>query len=269
MGVCLFLFGCTQTIPYTNRKAVNLIPQNEMHALGQRSFEDIRARSRVSQDPAALTRVQRVGQRLAAVIRTRERFEFHVFEDDKNINAFALPGGKVVVYTGILQLTHTDDELAIVLGHEIAHVTARHSNERLSQQMLMGALSSGLSMAMEGKQSRAAVMGVFGAGTQMGIMLPFSRTHELEADRMGTLYAAQAGYDPEAALAFWKRMGQASQGRKPPEFLSTHPSDGRRLEYMRSVCIPQAKAHTQKSSPQATHSTRPLKPAGAPLQSSI
>ncbi len=238
----LALMGCGGEVPYSDRQALHLVPEAQMRAIGERSFTEIRSRSQISNNSAFLDQVRRVGQRVAKAVAGREAFEFFVFEDDQQVNAFVLPGGKVVVYTGLLRFIKSDDELAVVLGHEIAHVTARHANERLSHQIALGVLSSSLEIAMQGKGSHDTVLGALGVGSTLGVLLPFSRMHELEADRIGLIYAAKAGYDPAVALGFWERMQQASAGKKPPAFLSTHPSDKRRHDHMQTVCIPQAKS---------------------------
>ena len=158
------------------------------------------------------------------------KWDFNLVENDQ-VNAWCMPGGKVVVYTGILPITKDETGLAVVMGHEIAHAIAEHGNERMSQQLLQQVGAVGLMVAMKDEpvQTQAMWMAVYGVGTQVGIMLPYSRTHESEADHLGLIFMAMAGYDPREAPKFWERM--ASQGGgQPPEFLSTHPSHETRIE---------------------------------------
>jgi predicted Zn-dependent protease len=163
-------------------------------------------------------------------------WEFVVFEDDDQLNAFAMPGGKVGVYTGIFKVAKTDADLAIVVGHEIAHVAAGHGNERVSQQLLAagGALALQIGTNDMDSDDQALVMAAYAAGATVGVMLPYSRHHEREADEIGLIYAAKAGYDPHAAIGFWERM-EARQGAAPPEFLSTHPSGSTRIQRLNEL----------------------------------
>ncbi len=228
-----FLTGC-ETVPGTGRSALNIMPENMMAQMGASSFAELKGQEKISANPKANAMLRRVGGKVATVAEpdfrdSKPNWEFVVFES-ADINAFALPGGKVGVYTGLLdKITLTDDELAIVVGHEVAHVTARHGNERLSQQLLAGAGGMALSAWMNNKDvhNKELYIAAYGAGVQYGVILPFSRDHESEADRIGLMYAARAGYDPRAALTVWKRMGDNS-GTKPPEWLSTHPSEATR-----------------------------------------
>jgi predicted Zn-dependent protease len=187
--------------------------------------------------------VTRVGSRIArATGRLDYRWEFKVIEDDRQVNAFALPGGKVAVYTGILPVTRDDAGLATVMGHEVAHAIARHGGERVSQGLLvqMGLAAAQAAMANGDPRTVEQVTGLLGAGAALGIILPFSRAQESEADRLGLIYMAKAGYDPRAAVSFWQRMEQAARGRRsPPEFLSTHPSHGARIKQIEQW-IPEA-----------------------------
>jgi predicted Zn-dependent protease len=173
-------------------------------------------------------------------------WEFNLVESDQ-VNAWAMPGGKVVVYSGILPVVQDDKGLAVVLGHEIAHAIAEHGNERMSQELLRTAGAVGLMVAMdkEPAETKALWMGVYGVGTQIGIMLPYARTHESESDRLGLIFMAMAGYDPHEAPEFWKRMSASKEGQAPPEFLSTHPSDETRINNLNSW-IPEAMEYYKK-----------------------
>ena len=201
------------------------------------SFSTLKREHVVSHDPAMNARLQRVGERIARVAEpdmpSAVQWEFVVFDDDSQLNAFAMPGGKVAVYTGLLKIVETDDELAAVIGHEVAHVVAGHGNERASQQMLAAggavALQIGSGFSDLSRSERALLLSAFGAGATVGVLLPFSRTHELEADEIGLLYSAKAGYNPLAAVTFWERMSAGKPGKAPPELLSTHPADSRRI----------------------------------------
>jgi predicted Zn-dependent protease len=189
--------------------------------------------------------VERVGHRIAAATgRSDFRWEFKVIEDEKNKNAFALPGGKVAVYTGILQVTRDDTGLAVVLGHEVSHAIARHGAERMSQGLLaqLGLAAVMVSMRDRDPKTVQTVGALLGAGAALGVILPYSRLQESEADRLGLIYMAKAGYDPRAAVEFWQRMEQASRGGAPPEFLSTHPSHGTRIGQIQQW-LPEALTH--------------------------
>src|SRR5207245_4352402 len=192
--------------------------------------------------PVAIAQVRPVGRRIAeATGRTDYQWEFNLIED-KQANAFCLPGGKVAVYTGILPLTRDDSGLAAVLGHEVSHAIARHSGERLSQQLGVQLGLVGAQLALSGRDPRMAQLGTtaLGALATGAILLPFSRAQESEADHLGLIYMAKAGYDPTAARELWVRMSQSSKGQKPPEFLSTHPSDETRIKQI-EMWLPEAR----------------------------
>ena len=228
--------GCA-TVPETGRRQVMLLSPNQEAAMGLSAFAEIKDEEEISDDEIANARVQRVGRRIAESV-GRELpnadWEFVVFESDE-LNAFALPGGKVGVYTGILKIAETDAELAAVMGHEIAHVSSRHGAERTSQQLLVlgGALLAEVGMEAKdvSQENRELVRAAYGLGTTVGVMLPYSRLHESEADAIGLRFAAGAGYDPRASISFWRKMAAANKGEDSvPEFLSTHPSDDTRIK---------------------------------------
>jgi len=187
-------------------------------------------KSTLSRDSASTEMVRRIGQRIAAVAdRPDYEWEYNLVEE-KTPNAFCLPGGKVVVYTGILKYTQDENGLAVVMGHEIAHALAHHGAEWMSQGMLAEIAGTGAALVL-GKgdtQTSDAIQRAFGIGAEYGVLLPFSREHESEADHIGLYLMSEAGYDPRGAVAFWNRMMKAGGG-KPPEFLSTHPSDEHRV----------------------------------------
>ena len=231
-----FLSGCA-TVPETGRRQVMLLSPNQEAAMGLSAFAEIKDEEEISDDEIANARVQRVGRRIAESVGRdlpNADWEFVVFESDE-LNAFALPGGKVGVYTGILKIAETDAELAAVMGHEIAHVSSRHGAERTSQQLLVlgGALLTEVGMEAKdvSQENRELVRAAYGLGTTVGVMLPYSRLHESEADAIGLRFAAGAGYDPRAAISFWRKMAAANKGEDSvPEFLSTHPSDDTRIK---------------------------------------
>lgn len=222
-----------ETVPYTGRSQLQLMSPDQERQLGAQAYQQTLAKARLSSDAAASEMVTRVGSRIAAVAGHPEyTWEYRLIQDDKQVNAFALPGGKVAVYTGILPITRDENGLAAVLGHEIGHVIARHGGERVSQQMLvnvglettMAALSRGNPATVQ------AVASLLGAGATVGVLLPWGRAQESEADHLGRILMAKAGYDPHAARDLWVRMAAASKGSgKPPEFLSTHPSEPTRI----------------------------------------
>ena len=167
-------------------------------------------------------------------------WEFNLIEDDKTINAFCMPGGKIAVYTGILPVTQDENGLAVVLGHEVAHALANHGGERMSQMMLaqLGATSLSVALSSQPALAKDLIMQAYGVGANVGVLLPYSRRHELEADHIGLILMARGGYDPRTAIPFWQRMNNVG-GERPPEFLSTHPTPEKRIEDIQKE-IPEA-----------------------------
>ncbi len=236
LGLILGLSGC-YTVPKTGRSALNLVSESRLSAASADEFVKIKLNEPISLNPDYNARVKKVGWRIAEVAKSdipNADWEFVVFDNDDQINAFAMPGGKVGIYTGILRIIQNDDELAVVIGHEIAHVAARHSNERFSQKSLTSIFlrigSVALSVVGLGYYESQAVLSAVGAGAELGLMLPYSRKHENEADAIGLLYTAESGYDPHAAITFWERVEALSKkDGAPPEFLSTHPAGETRI----------------------------------------
>lgn len=227
-ALSLFLGGC-YTVPETGRSSF-ILPVDDV-GQGAAAFAEIKAKEKISRDPAANERVRRIGLRIAQVVGQDlpgAAWEFVVFDAPDTVNAFALPGGKVGVYTGLLNLAASDDEVAIVIGHEIAHVTARHGAERMSQGILVAAGGLVLDHQTQGRKNHDLMLAGYGL-LSTGGMLAFSRSHESEADYIGIRYAARAGYDPRAAVTFWQKMEKQSKGGRLPVFLSTHPSHDRRI----------------------------------------
>jgi predicted Zn-dependent protease len=237
--------GCS-TVPVTGRSQLNLMSPSQEAQLGLTSFETMKKELPISQDVYAKALVQKVGQKVAAVVGSDmpdAQWEFVVFESGE-ANAFCLPGGKVGVYTGILPITKDEAGLATVIGHEIAHAVARHGGERISQAMVIEGLGSAVNAAMANTDPRyqSATMLAYGVGTKLGAELPFSRQQESEADHIGLLYMAQAGYDPEQAVKFWERFAEFNQkqGGETVWFLSTHPLNEDRIKHLKEW-MPEAK----------------------------
>ncbi|MDR2151575.1 MAG: M48 family metallopeptidase [Helicobacteraceae bacterium] len=233
LAVAVFFGGCaaiTQKAPVTGRSQLILIGEDKEKELGLSEADNILKNSKLSTDKALTERVVNVGKRIVAASEDAKAYawDFYVLEDS-TINAFALPGGKVFFYTGILKIMANDDQIASVMGHEIAHVLARHGAERISQQQLAGFGGELLSAALKvPAKYQSAYQTAYGAAANVGVILPYSRKHESEADAIGVELMYKAGYNPNEAVKFWKTMA-AQGGGKSPEFLSTHPSDSRRI----------------------------------------
>jgi predicted Zn-dependent protease len=247
LGLCLFLtqvLACARA-PYTGRRQLLMVSESREAALGEQVFKELKRRQRPASDPKLHTIVQRVGRRLAAAAHRPDfRWEFVVFEE-KEANAFCLPGGKVGVFTGLFKYIESDGDLATVLAHEIGHVLARHAGERLSQSLLADLGGLGLSLGLGGANPYAgqAILQGYQLGTTVGFMLPYSRKQEYEADRIGLILMAKAGYDPALGIAFWEKWSAREKGRRSwPQFLSTHPKDANRLQAMKA-CLPEARRY--------------------------
>lgn len=236
-GAWLLVAGCV-TNPETGRRQLLIVPESEVTQLGFASFEQMKKETPISKDPAANALVQRVGKRIAAAVTLPgAQWEFVVFES-KQANAFCLPGGKIGVYTGILPITKDDAGLAAVMGHEVAHATLQHGRERLSEGMAVQAFGSGLGSFVDAKKPEwtRAFGAMYGGVSQVGVLLPHSRTQEAEADLRGQSYMARAGYEPEAAVAFWERFAafnQSAGGGEQVSFLRTHPLDKDRIQALK------------------------------------
>ena len=247
----LLIASCS-TVPVTGRRQLNLIPDSSVLPMSAQQYEEFLNSQKLIRNTQDAAMVQRVGRRIQDAV---ERYfaqhnmsgdlkgyawEFNLV-DSKEVNAWCMPGGKVVVYKGILPIAGDEAGLAVVMGHEIAHAVAKHGNERMSQALVTQLGGIALSTALESypEQTRALWMTAFGVGAQVGVLLPYSRLHESEADRLGLIFMAMAGYDPNEAPRFWGRMAAEKGGVAPPEFLSTHPSDKTRIEKIREE-IPEA-----------------------------
>lgn len=239
-----FLMAACASAPYTGRRQLLFTSEGTETRMGYQAFQQIKKHYKVSRDPESNDLVTRVGKRIAAAAnRPDYRWEFVVFQD-KEANAFCLPGGKVGIFTGILKYTKNEAGMATVISHEVAHALARHAGERMSQSMLAQAGGLGLGVALGGAGSVAnqAIMQGYSLGTQLGLLLPYSRAQEYEADHIGLILMAKAGYDPAQALEFWKRMMAKDKKAKMPQFLSTHPKDANRLREIQAF-LPEARKY--------------------------
>ncbi len=264
--VCLLaggvaLVGC-ETNPYTGRRQLLMTSIGQEVQMGAQAFDQVKndPKMRPSQDPREVEPVRRIAARIVEAAKRSKyaemaqqfQWEVTVIKDDKTANAFALPGGKMAVYTGIFPMAKTEAGLAAVMGHEVVHALARHGAERMSQGQLTNTVLqvAGAAIGLSGGNPMLgqATMAALGAGAQVGVLLPFSRKHESEADYVGILLAADAGYDPRESVALWERMGQASGGGGQSEFLSTHPSHDTRIDQLKEW-MPEAMAIYQKRTP--------------------
>jgi predicted Zn-dependent protease len=256
---CLIFQGCA-TVPVTGRSQLRMVSDEQEMQLGLTSFDQMKKEVPVSRDPAANALLQKVGQRIAAAAAhdlPNAKWEFVVFES-KEANAFCLPGGKIGVYTGILPITKDEAGLATVLGHEVAHAAAHHGAERISQSMVLqaGEQVVGAAVASYDPKYQAAAAAAYGVGSQVGVMLPFSRKDESEADHIGLIYMARAGYDPQQALQFWQRFAAATASEGgPPSFLRTHPVTEVRIQDLKKL-MPEALAEYRRAGPTGARTDR-------------
>ena len=228
----ILLFASCKEVPVTERKQLILIPESGEMKLGEDAFRKIIKESKLSNNRGVVDKVKKAGRLIAkASNRANYKWEFIVIEDDSTANAFCLPGGKIGIYTGILPYTKDEKGLAAVIGHEVGHAIARHGAERMSTALLAqaGQIALNLIVDVDDPMVLDALNQAYGLGTEIGVILPFSRKQELEADRIGVSLMDKAGYNPIGALEFWKRMKQGRQGEKPLVYLSTHPVDDKRI----------------------------------------
>lgn len=242
----VILAGCAKN-QVTGRKQLILLPESELQSMAGQQYKQFLTENKVVSTTVNkdAEMVRRVGTRIAyAITKYYEQqgkskvldgyqWEFNLV-DNKEVNAWCMPGGKVVVYTGLLPVTQNEAALAVVMGHEIAHAIALHGNERMSQGVMqqLGGVALQVALANKPAETQNLFLSAYGVGSTVGAILPFSRKQELEADEFGLRFAAMAGYNPQEAINFWQRMAQASNGQKPPEILSTHPSDQTRIQKM-------------------------------------
>ena len=257
LSVLACVIAACSSVLLTGRKQLLLVPDSEVLALSYQSYSEFISSAPLSKNTTNTALVKKVGKNISAAVEAYLRangmeaeianfaWEFSLVQGAE-VNAFCMPGGKVVFYEGILPLTKTEAGIAVVMGHEIAHAVAKHSSEQISQQMLLqyGAAITDVLAANKSEIVRGSINTLYGIGTQVGVALPFSRTHEYEADRLGLIFMAMAGYDPSEAVGFWERMAAANTST-PLEFLSTHPSDANRIAKMKGL-LPEAMQYYKK-----------------------
>jgi len=241
------IVACTKNA-VTGRSQFKLLPESELQSMATTQYQEFLSTNKVvagggNRDVDMITRVgDRIRQAVESYYASKGlskelegyHWEYHLV-DNKEANAWCMPGGKIVVYTGLLPYTQNEAALAVVLGHEVTHAVFQHGNERMSQALGAEAVNLGLQVALSSKpaETRNLFLGAYGAGAQLGVLLPFSRKHEYEADHYGLIWAAMAGYNPQEAIPLWERMEKAANGNRPPEFLSTHPSEGNRIAQLK------------------------------------
>ncbi len=244
--VCSLATGCSRNA-VTGKNQLLLVPESEMQSMAATQYKDFLDSSKVvSTSIKDAGMVRRVGERITnaitqyykgqgkANILDGYKWEYNLVESNE-VNAWCMPGGKIVVYTGLLPITQNEAALAVVMGHEVTHALARHGSERMSQGMLQqfGQVALSVALASKSEQTQSLFMNAYGVGSNVAVILPFSRNQEYEADQFGLNWAALAGYNPQEAIPLWERMEKAGGGSKPPEFLSTHPSEGNRIERLK------------------------------------
>ena len=255
--ITALLFQFCSLVPLTGRRQLSLVSDADMLTASFTQYDQFLKENKLSTNTAETNMVKGVGRRIQTAVVTyfaRNNlsqdlngfaWEFNLIES-KEVNAWCMPGGKVVVYSGILPVTQNETGLAVVMGHEIAHAAAKHSNERMSQALLaqLGGQTLAMALQQQPEKTQQIWMGLFGVGVQVGAILPYSRIQESEADHLGLIFMAMAGYNPNGAIEFWQRMSQ-NAGGSPPEFLSTHPSDENRIRKIQSE-IPEAMRYYKK-----------------------
>jgi len=257
LAALLLIFSGCSTVPYTGRSQLSLLSDSEILQMSVDSYSTVLSESEVVKNTKDAATLNRVGSRIAAAAARfmidegagddldNFRWEFNLIRDDKTVNAWCMPGGKIAFYTGILPITKNEAGLAVVMGHEVAHALARHGNERLSQILLVQLGSSVLAEALkdEPEMTQSLAYTAFGLGAQIGFILPYSRTQEYEADKIGLILTARAGYDPREAIKFWKRM-KSKGSNNTLEFLSTHPVEEDRIKEIKEM-MPEALEYYQ------------------------
>lgn len=258
LSLVLILTACSK-VPITNRKQMNLLPESQLVSLGLTEYQSFLNQNPPITGTPEATMVKNIGTRIqGSVIQYMNqnkmgdrisgyKWEFNLV-NSKDVNAWCMPGGKVVVYSGLLPVTQDENGLAIVMGHEIAHAVARHGNERMSQGLLaqFGGMALDVALSQKSQETRSIFLTSYGVGSTLGV-LAYSRTQESEADKLGLIFSAMAGYDPQQAIPFWQRMAAKGGGGGTPEILRTHPSDAKRIKDLQSF-MPEAMKHYKKKS---------------------
>ncbi len=247
-SIAAFIVSCSQ-VAVTGRRQFNLVPESTINSMSAQAYGEFLSANPVSGNAQQTDMVRRIGHRIQAAVEkycsengiadrlAGYQWEFNLVEDP-SVNAWAMPGGKVVVYTGMLPVAQTETGLAVVMGHEIAHAVARHGAERMTQGLIveMGGMALSEALTKYPTQTQELFVQSFNLGTQYGVLLPYSRVQEEEADHMGLIFMAMAGYDPREAVSFWQRMAAQGEGQqRPPEFLSTHPAEATRIENLKKL----------------------------------
>jgi len=251
--------SCTRNA-LTGKKQLTILPEAEIQSLASGQYKDfLKTHPLVAgQQNAQVAMVKCVGERITQAVNryyagknmssvlNGYKWEYNLV-DDATVNAWCMPGGKIVVYTGLLPISMNENALAVVMGHEVSHALLQHGNQRMSSSMLQqfGGITLAVALSSKPAQTQNLFLQAYGIGSEVGVMLPFSRKHELEADRYGLIWASMAGYDPNEALAFWDRMEKASGGNQVPDFLRTHPTDAVRKEKIKSY-LPEALTYKGK-----------------------
>lgn len=251
--LCAVFVACSKNV-LTGKNQLTLLPESELQTMATQQYREFLSTNRVvsNSNNRDADMVRRVGQRITRAVETyyaerglSDKLQGYHWEynlvDDKAINAWCMPGGKIVVYTGLLPVSQNEAALAVVMGHEVSHALLQHGNQRMSQGLLqqLGGVALSVALANKPAETQNLFLTAYGVGSTVGVMLPFSRKNELEADQYGLIWTAMAGYNPQEAIGLWDRMERASQGGKPPEFLSTHPSEGRRKQQLQQF-MPEA-----------------------------
>ncbi|MDT8391330.1 MAG: M48 family metallopeptidase [Lentisphaeria bacterium] len=250
------LCASCSTVPLTGRSQLTFMPESQMVTMAVSQYEEVKNTTPISANKGQTAMVKNAGDRISRAVEEYMKangmgdrikhfqWEYNLFEKDE-ANAWAMPGGKIAFYTGIMDVCENETGVAVVMSHEVAHVVAKHGSERYSQNILAAAGGLAVGAATKDSENQAAWLAAYGVGANVGVLLPYSRHHESEADRMGLIFMAMAGYDPHAAVDFWKRMSDLSAGQSPPELLSTHPAHETRIERIQEA-LPEALKYYRK-----------------------
>lgn len=258
LGLILLASGCSQ-VEITGRQQFNIVPDSLMNSTSFQAYGEFLSTHKLSTNTQQTQMVKRVGARIQKAVEdycatngiedrlADYKWEFNLVEDP-NVNAWCMPGGKVVVYTGLLPVAKTEEGLAVVMGHEIAHAFAKHGAERMTQNLIveMGGVALSTALKDRPEQTKELLLKSYGVGAQVGVLLPYNRLHENEADHLGLIFMAMAGYNPEAAVEFWQRMAEAQNGAQPLEILSTHPANQTRINNIKNL-LPEAMQYYKRS----------------------
>jgi len=253
-----YVVACAE-VPITHRKSLHLVPESELLTMSLQQYSEVLKKSKLSTDQQKVQMVRKVGSKIAKAAEAflaeagqsdsikNYQWDFNLIEDDKTVNAWVMPGGKAAVYTGILPYTQNETGLAVVLGHEVGHALADHGNERMSDALMaqMGGMALSVALSSQPQQTQQLFTTVYGVGANVGFLLPYSRLHESEADRIGLTLMARAGYDPREAIPFWERMSKQGE-KRPPQFLSTHPAPETRIADIKKY-MPEALPYFEKT----------------------